>query len=430
MAIPVIASSTSTNTGGGTASLLTFTKPAGVANGDLLLLVVGGDADNSGTFQPTDTPTGWNLISSASGGADSDIAAFWRIADGTEGATLTITRNSLAGFDELYGWYLRITGADSTTPINQTGANSGLFDLAGVTTDTADCLAFGLLGGDGGDMFPYSTTSPGWTKFSDQRSGIDGSDASGVIFTKEMATAGDTGTLTVVATVSDGRYGFQFAVAPGSGGSSGITGSLGATYSPTYPASIGGSVGISGSLLAAHLPTYTLSGAGAVSLEAFMAASHFPAYATDAVGSVSVLGSLTAANSAAYAFSGSGSIGPAGIAGQIAATYSPDHSFSATGEVMVYGSLSATSDGYTAAVTGSVAIAGSMSANGSQAYTVSIIGYQGAPAISLPILGGVTLTGNVPASTIVGTPPRVEIEGRTSEITIFGAPSAPTLTAT
>ena len=69
------------NSTNGTATELTLTKPIGVANDDLLILLVGNEnsADNEGF----DTLTGWNLaFNYGSGGVDTYISMYWRILRG------------------------------------------------------------------------------------------------------------------------------------------------------------------------------------------------------------------------------------------------------------------------------------------------------------------------------------------------------------
>jgi hypothetical protein len=212
MAVPVVASST-TNSAGSTATL-TMTKPSGVAAGDLLLVICGSEA--GGTDGYDTAPSGWNLVNYASVGSSASVAAFWRIADGGEPSTTdfvqSLTRDS-------WGFYLRITGADETTPIHVVGSDySGtgeLHSITGVTTSTADCLA--VVVGCAPNVGAYSFSISGWSGASTTsiNSG-GGTPCAGFRATKTQASAGATGTAFVdVSPDSFSLTGFQFAIAPG-----------------------------------------------------------------------------------------------------------------------------------------------------------------------------------------------------------------------
>lgn len=121
MAVPVVASFTEKNDVTTDASSITLTKPGSVAAGDLLLIIVINDAGVS-TAQWNNTtlkPTGFTFINTA-GDANTDChaGAFWRIADGSEGATISVP---CATASDYIGWYIRVTGADTTTPVNEIG---------------------------------------------------------------------------------------------------------------------------------------------------------------------------------------------------------------------------------------------------------------------------------------------------------------------
>jgi len=210
---PVIEDWTANDSAGDAVTSITFTKPVGVAVDDLLLLIVGSDQD---TVADWNSVTGWiQFININDGVGDSNLACYWRIADGTEGVTVDVTAPTV---EERYGWYLRISGVDTTTPINVTGTAayvaSDSHSIPEVTTTVADCLAFYALVFDGGDGAPFSVAGTGWTEVDEQTSGTTGTDASGCWGTKSMPTAGATGAATVTSTVSDGSSSIQFAIAP------------------------------------------------------------------------------------------------------------------------------------------------------------------------------------------------------------------------
>jgi len=192
-------------------------KVTGISNNDLLLILLA--TDNTDTLTRWDTPpTGWNLI--ASGGnndTDNEGVAFWRIADGSEAATETIVSEDPGDTDDVIGWYVRVSGVDTTTPIDVTGtvllaASSNSAAIPGVTTTVVDTLAFYFLSFDGGDGDPFGEPT-GWTE-QDDKGVLDIGGVSGAWGTKAVPTATDTGTATVSLSETDGNVSFQWAVRP------------------------------------------------------------------------------------------------------------------------------------------------------------------------------------------------------------------------
>ena len=88
--------------------------PTGIAVGDTLLLFVNGSGSNSPTVP------GWTNISDFLGGSAARLTILWRVADGTEGASVTITTQTSIGI----AWQIyRISGGGSAAP--QVGAGAG-----------------------------------------------------------------------------------------------------------------------------------------------------------------------------------------------------------------------------------------------------------------------------------------------------------------
>ena len=157
MGIPVIAQST-TNSTNGTASSITLTKPTGpIANGDLLLLLVGNE--NSANGEGFDTIAGWTLeLNYGSGGVDCYLGLYSRIADGTEGATIVVP---FLGNDDGHGWYHHITGIGAS-PIHLIGNSQELVSntvtVDAITTTSSNVLAFSAFSFDGSDSDPITQT--------------------------------------------------------------------------------------------------------------------------------------------------------------------------------------------------------------------------------------------------------------------------------
>lgn len=200
-------------------SSLTLTKPASVQVDDLLIIIVG-DENTTATAQwdnTTNKPSGFTLINE-SGNATSDahVAAFYKVADGTEGSTIAVPKQASDGY---WGFYIRVTGADTSNPINVVGADSNTGNsvskvIPSITTTVNNTLAFYALASDGGDNDPFSISGTGWVEGAERESGPTANDASGVWGTRAVPTAGATGNATVGMSASDGAAAFQFAINP------------------------------------------------------------------------------------------------------------------------------------------------------------------------------------------------------------------------
>ena len=160
MSIPIVASWTANNNSGNAFKAITLTKPASIAVGDLLLLIVGND---SADIPIWDDLTGWTkFVNANSAGADANLGCYWRIADGTEDATIEVTCTT--EFVDIFGWYIRVTGADTTNPINVIGTPAYVISdtdhiIPSVTTTVNDCLAIYALAWDGGDAGSFSASN-------------------------------------------------------------------------------------------------------------------------------------------------------------------------------------------------------------------------------------------------------------------------------
>ncbi len=217
VSVPTVATGWRTNTAAGSASL-TLAKPSSVEVGDLLIIMVGND-DNTATAQWNDTtlkPTGFSLINETGDNtSDAHSAAFYRIADGTESATTSVPAQVAANY---WGFYMRVTGASTTNPINVVGTDYSVNNLAShpITsiTSATNTLAFYLLSADGGDTYPFSVSGTGWTESAEIQTNTGATDAAGTWGTRSMTAFGSTGNATVAMTVTDGASGFQFSVNP------------------------------------------------------------------------------------------------------------------------------------------------------------------------------------------------------------------------
>lgn len=213
--VPTVESDWRSNTATGSATLV-LTKPTGVEVGDLLLILVGNDANNA-TVQWDDIslrPSGFTNINEAGNATpDTHVGAFYRIADGTEGATSSVPAATSANF---WGFYIRVTGASTTNPINAVGSDYAVNNLTNhpipsVNTTLPNTLAFYMLAGDAVGTAPFSVAGAGWSE-SDEKT----VNTAGTWGTRSMTSAGATGAATVTMNASDGASGFQFAINPAS----------------------------------------------------------------------------------------------------------------------------------------------------------------------------------------------------------------------
>ena len=138
-------------------STITLTKPAGLAVGDLSMAVVCTDHDDGPAWE---AKAGWTLLAN-SGTSDSDtcLGVYYRITDGTEGATEDFDCNAT---DDLIGWWIRISGVNTADPIHNTsgddeGGSSGdqPHEIIGHNTTVDDVLAMWMLNFDGADGEPW-----------------------------------------------------------------------------------------------------------------------------------------------------------------------------------------------------------------------------------------------------------------------------------
>jgi hypothetical protein len=185
---------------------ITVSKPSGTASGDLLIGVVVTDG-NAGTFTP---PSSWTLINAgtADPGGIADqvtLGAWYKIAGGSEPASYQWTwTNSEA----VYAFIIRITGHNSSNPINvwgvATGSSTGTsitITCPTVTTTVNDTLVLRIFGADRAMLLgSYPTGHTGITFGSSSGDNTTMYQCTGGAAYKTQATAGATGTAAFTAT--------------------------------------------------------------------------------------------------------------------------------------------------------------------------------------------------------------------------------------
>lgn len=194
-------------------------KPTDVEVDDLLIIVAGSEGFNSGGTATT--PTGWNLLGSAAT-SQVTVTVFWRIADGTEPASVTLALNGNSGATtgHHYTTYMSIRGVDTSDPFDDfvgatwpSGTNATFSSL---TTTVGNTLMIGAAigwkssgAGDGGPGDAANWAPPsGWTERADGKRG-DGTFGTGSAYTLDEVVVpgtGATGTSVAVSTQSHNNY--------------------------------------------------------------------------------------------------------------------------------------------------------------------------------------------------------------------------------
>lgn len=218
MAIPVI-ETYEKNDGGTSASLtLTCDKPSEIAVGDLLLLICSND-DGSNVAQFSDNKVGWTFAGeSGNSTIDAHIGAFYKIADGGEGTSESVTSESA---DRWCMFYLRISGSGDVEASNftQSSASSSNHVIPAITTEEDDCLVICGLSFDGGNGHEFATPGGGYYTLIDQTTNDTNNGAynSACWGYRNQEDQGSSGTVTINCSSSDGAAYFQIAFSPTSG---------------------------------------------------------------------------------------------------------------------------------------------------------------------------------------------------------------------
>ena len=211
--VPVVESFTQTIYTSGT-NTMTANKPTGVVSGDFILVIQSNStASDNAQYDDTSDPVGWTF-GGEFGDTTSDVhsAYYYKISDGTEGASFDFSLGALGATSPGYIVCIRISGVH-TTPIGTVGTVSqGVATsivVPEITTANANSLALYTVTTDGSDMAPFSVSGTGWSEGDEIDSSINGAGgAEGAWGTKDIPTAGLTGSSTVSWAVSDGYLGW------------------------------------------------------------------------------------------------------------------------------------------------------------------------------------------------------------------------------
>ena len=193
----------------GTGPTVSVNKPTGTAANDLILLFV--DTESASTA-PT-TPTGFTLLGSKTSTLQSfRVDVYYRVADGTEGTTFSVTGGTGVGWLQLICHV--IAGGATSSPVDASSSNANTtagtaVSVSGVTTTAVDELLFFATDWNGSDSY---STPTGFTQLlSDGVLGM-------ALYSMVQSSSGATGTISSTLTASDSWIAWLVAVKPASGG--------------------------------------------------------------------------------------------------------------------------------------------------------------------------------------------------------------------
>ncbi len=227
MAVPVVASSATNSVNNGTSVVIT--KPSGTVDDDLLVAVFTKEL----TTAFGNAPTGWTILRNGAKNGTGRSWVAYKLAS-SEGTNYTW---DWTGNEDGGGRIYRVTGVDTTTPVDQSSSwNEGTSNnpvASTLTTDDADNLVFAIHTADGVGLSGL-TADTGWNLEHSESYGSGGDRSSQLTETKEVDSAASGNT------APDGGGGtydwgcLQLAAQPTAAGPQTITGSL-LTRSPTFP---------------------------------------------------------------------------------------------------------------------------------------------------------------------------------------------------
>ena len=181
--------------------------PSTAQVGDLVFFFI--EADFPFTGDNFTYPTGWTKVFNWNGSTSDTIGSgLWKILDAADVAAGVVPVGSAVQYTsrDIHSWSWICTNVDTTTPISDVGSwsqSAGTSKTIAGITPSANGLAVGFWGFDGGDGEPTTITS-GWTKIAEQE--CDGGSSGTFAGFASLATVSGTptGNLVVTALTSDG----------------------------------------------------------------------------------------------------------------------------------------------------------------------------------------------------------------------------------
>lgn len=183
----------STVTNGAGASSINISKPSGASTGDLCLIY----AQQDGTGQDISVSGFTQVFESNDGGPGTRGAGFYKVLDGSEGATFSVASTASGTWQSVE--CLVYSGAEfDAIGTVYTGAfsASNTPTITGVTTTTTDCVVLLYAQGYAGFGWPAVPGPAGWTTRADNTPAATSGAAA--VFDKSFPSAGATGSQAVV----------------------------------------------------------------------------------------------------------------------------------------------------------------------------------------------------------------------------------------
>jgi type II secretory pathway pseudopilin PulG len=193
---------------------VTVTAPSGISSGDLLIAAVSTDGSTSGSLA---SPAGWTLLDRGSDSATQVTLGVWyKIAGASEPANYTFT---WTGNEQAYGWIMRFTGHNSSTPINTSAFQAGTSTSStppcpSVTTTVANTMIVRIGAFDRALITVDSPGLSGHTTITMDRSNTNSNACSGGAGYKQQAAIGASGTVNFALTGAENYRTVTIAIAP------------------------------------------------------------------------------------------------------------------------------------------------------------------------------------------------------------------------
>lgn len=191
-------------------------KPSGTVENDVLVAGIGGASASSESWTP---PSGWTLIRQTNNSStiDANLGTFYKVAGSSEPSSYTWTGGNNAAH---IAWIMRFDGADTSTPVDVSGENTGNSTdpvAPSITTTQDNVIKIACCAQVNSTSQTYTPPS-GYTERSDlQGSNLALVQVTGESATRPQASAGASGTATmnsnqVVGTIWAAQH---IAIAPG-----------------------------------------------------------------------------------------------------------------------------------------------------------------------------------------------------------------------
>lgn len=188
--------------------------PGGTSPDDLLIVAVATDGDTSSSLTPPDGE-GWTRINIGVYSSNVTLGAWWKNAGVSESASHEFTWSDP---EQAYGWIMRFTGHDPTTPISDWAGDGGLSStpISSAVTTTDDYALILRLGAFDDD--DITVDSPGLSghvaiTMDSSTTGTTGAVSGGAGYIQQLSS-GDSGTSSFSLTGSEESRTLTIAISP------------------------------------------------------------------------------------------------------------------------------------------------------------------------------------------------------------------------